>query len=36
MSESVPVHLPIIDPDAQRAIGIMKVIIDITAIKKER
>ena len=35
MSESIPVLLPIRDPQTAQAIGVMKVIVDITAIKRE-
>ena len=35
MSESIPVFLPVKDPDTKQAIGVMKVIVDITAIKRE-
>ena len=35
MSESIPVFLPVMDPDTKKAIGVMKVIVDITAIKRE-
>jgi hypothetical protein len=35
MSEAIPIYVPIIDLDTKRAIGVMKVIIDIIAIKME-
>ena len=35
MVESIPVFLPIMDPTSQRAVGVMKVVVDITAIKRE-
>ena len=35
MSESIPVFLPVMDPETSKAIGVMKVIVDITAIKRE-
>ncbi len=35
MAEAIPVFIPIIDPDIKNAIGVMKIIIDITSIKME-
>ena len=35
MSESIPVFLPVVDLESKKAIGVMKVIVDITAIKRE-
>ena len=34
-AEAIPLYMPIMDPDTNKAIGVMKVIIDITAIKME-
>jgi hypothetical protein len=34
-TESIPIYLPIINPVSQKAIGIIKVVCDITAIKME-
>ena len=33
--EAIPLYMPIMDPDTSQAIGVLKVIIDITAIKME-
>lgn len=35
MAESIPVFLPVRDPATQQAIGVMKAVVDITAIKRE-
>jgi len=35
MSEAIAIYIPVIDPDTTKAIGVMKVIVDITAIKME-
>ena len=35
MAESIPVFLPVMDPATQQAIGVLKAIVDITAIKRE-
>ena len=35
MSEAIALYIPIMDPDTNKAIGVMKVIVDITAIKRE-
>jgi len=35
MSESVPIYIPIIEPETKKAIGVIKAIVDITAIKME-
>lgn len=35
MAESIPVFLPVLDPATRQAIGVMKVVVDITAIKRE-
>ena len=35
LSEAIPLYSPIIDPATGRAIGVMKVIVDITSIKME-
>ncbi len=35
MSESIPVYVPVIDPQTQRAIGVIKAILDIVAIRME-
>ena len=34
-SESIPLYVPIIDPQTSRAIGVLKAVCDITAIKME-
>jgi hypothetical protein len=35
MAESIPVYVPVMDPDTKEAIGVIKAIVDITAIKME-
>ena len=35
MSEAIALYIPIMDPNTNKAIGVMKVIVDITAIKRE-
>ena len=35
MVESIPVFLPIPDPATHQAIGVMKAVVDITAVKRE-
>lgn len=33
--EAIPIFLPIIDPDSHKAIGVLKAVCDITAVKME-
>jgi hypothetical protein len=35
MSESIPVYLPVMDSQTGRAIGVVKAVVDVTAIKME-
>lgn len=35
IAESIPIYVPVIDPDINKAIGVIKAICDITAIKME-
>ena len=35
MAESIPIYIPVIDPGINRAIGVIKAVCDITAIKME-
>lgn len=35
LSEAIALYIPIMDPNTRKAIGVMKVIVDITAIKME-
>ena len=35
MAESIPAFLPVMDPATKQAIGVLKAIVDITAIKRE-
>lgn len=35
MSESVPIYIPVMEPETKKAIGVIKAIVDITAIKME-
>ena len=35
MSESIPVYLPVMDPQTGKAIGVIKAVVDVTAIKME-
>jgi len=34
-SEAIPIYMPVLDPDSQEVIGIIKAVCDITAIKLE-
>lgn len=35
MAESIPVYLPVMDPETGQAIGVMKAVVDVTVIKME-
>ena len=35
LAEAIPIYVPITDPDTGSAIGVMKAVCDITAIKME-
>ena len=35
MAESIPIYIPVIDPGTNKAIGVIKAVCDITAIKME-
>ena len=35
MAESIPIYIPVIDPGINKAIGVIKAVCDITAIKME-
>ena len=34
-SEAIPIYMPVLDPDSQEVIGVIKAVCDITAIKLE-
>jgi hypothetical protein len=35
LAEAIAIYVPILDPDTEAAIGVMKVIVDLTAIKMD-
>jgi hypothetical protein len=35
MSEAIPVYIPVIDPQTQKAIGVIKAVVDLVTIRME-